>query len=712
MKLRLALGVCVFAFLGAHVSARTLHWRSLEVQATLDGDGVLHVLERQNIVFDGDWNGGERRFRLEPGQQLTLASVTRIDPETGAKTPLADGNLSQVDAYSFVDSKTLRWRSRLASDPPFSNREIDYVLDYTLSGILEKRGGGYRLDHNFVFPERDGPIEHFTLDLALDPSWKATPALPGHWEAGPLPPGRGFVVSASLQSSRSVAPSAIRTVPLLADRRLAMLLIGFALLVFGVHYWLHDRARGRFAPLLPVSQVDHAWLKANVFDILPEEVGTAIDDDVGSPEVAAILARLVAEKKLQSETTSGAGGKTTLRLTRLADGRNLSGYEKALVDGLFFGEETVTPDDVRSHYKSSGFNPAKLIEQDLRARLAAKGAFSDTISPPSRWRSLLFLFAAVGFGAQTIRHHVPTDAPALFAFLFSSAFCALIGLLLAKRSAESFRPFGPALLVGVVILSDPLDHRGRTSDDRLLPDPVRRVHVPHADVRELGIPPGDVARRGRANGAPAAPRNGALVFPGPAPVRAPGPRRLLVSLSPRARPRFGRRPLVEELRGGRDARSRRLDVVRLVVFVRLGWRVDGRRRKLRRRGSVGGLGGRSRRLLRGRRRAVVFVGRRRGLLRRGRRRRVVSRARERKTVTAAGRQGTGQIPCAIWVRKAATIAAITSPNAIVLPSRRAPPAGALTGSPGAGRRAPRACPRRPTRRRGTAARRRPASATP
>ena len=136
-----------------HPPAR-LHWRSIEVRATLDGDGLLHVLERQNIVFDGDWNGGERRFRLRPGQQLTLAGVTRIDPETGAKTQLADGSLSQVDAYSFVDSKTLRWRSRLPSDPPFSNREIDYVLDYTLSGILEKRGGTYRLDHDFVFPER------------------------------------------------------------------------------------------------------------------------------------------------------------------------------------------------------------------------------------------------------------------------------------------------------------------------------------------------------------------------------------------------------------------------------------------------------------------------------------------------------------------------------------------------------------------------------
>ena len=457
MKLRSALGIALLASVcSPAASARTLHWRSVEVQATLDGDGVLHVLERQNIVFDGDWNGGERRFRLEPGQQLALAGVTRIDPETGAKTPLVDGSLSQVDGYSFVDPKTLRWRSRLPSDPPFSSREIDYLLDYSLSGILEKRGGAYRLNHDFVFPERDGAIEHFTLDLTLDPSWKAGSPLPGHWEAGPLPPGRGFVVSASLRSTRSVAPAAARSVPMMADRGLATLLIAVAILIFGVHYWLHDRARGRFAPLPPVSEVDHAWLKSNVFDLLPEEVGTAIDDDVGSPEVAAVIARLVAEKKLKSETTSPASGeKPTLRLTRLAADRDFQGYEKALVDGLFFGEKSVTPDDVRAHYKSSGFNPSQLIEKDLREKLAAKGAFSDTFKPAAAWRSLLLFLAGLGLGLATLRHPAATDGRAVFIFLFASAFCAGLGVMLAKRSSESFRPFGPALLFGVALVLVP-----------------------------------------------------------------------------------------------------------------------------------------------------------------------------------------------------------------------------------------------------------------
>ena len=449
MRASLAAGLIV-AGLPVSASARSLHWRSLEVRARLDADGLLHVSERQNIVFDGDWNGGERKFRVEPGQALTLAGVTRIDPATGAATPLAGGGLSAVDRFAFVDAKTLRWRSRLPSDPPFSNTEIDYVLDYALSGVLEERGGAYRLAHDFAFPDRDGAIDRFTLDLALDPAWRPEGSFPGHWEAGRLAPGRSFVVEATLRSAAASPPARVRHVSILGDRRLAWLLVAAALVVFGVGYWLHDRARGRFRPLPPLDTVDERWLSENVFDLLPEEVGTALDDDVGRPEVAAVIARLVAEKKVRSETERDSA-KPTMRLTRAAPLSAFSGYERKLVDGLFFGQESVTPEEIRAHYRSSGFNPATLIAADLQARLAARGAFGDTARPPSKIRSLLFFAVAVAFGALTIRRHVPTDAPAVFIFLFSSAFCVTIGIALAKRSSESFAPVSGFLAAGALI---------------------------------------------------------------------------------------------------------------------------------------------------------------------------------------------------------------------------------------------------------------------
>src|ERR1019366_9664228 len=55
---------------GSALAQKSLHWRALDVKARLDADGSLHVVERHAMVFTGDWNGGERSFRLFPGQRL------------------------------------------------------------------------------------------------------------------------------------------------------------------------------------------------------------------------------------------------------------------------------------------------------------------------------------------------------------------------------------------------------------------------------------------------------------------------------------------------------------------------------------------------------------------------------------------------------------------------------------------------------------------
>ena len=62
----LSLGACVALFAASPAAARELYWKKLEVGATLDSQAVLHVVERQHMVFTGDWNGGERRFSVSP----------------------------------------------------------------------------------------------------------------------------------------------------------------------------------------------------------------------------------------------------------------------------------------------------------------------------------------------------------------------------------------------------------------------------------------------------------------------------------------------------------------------------------------------------------------------------------------------------------------------------------------------------------------------
>ena len=140
----------VFLFAPAALWAeKSLYWRAMDVRARLDADGRLHVTERQAMVFTGDWNGGQRDFRVNPGQSLKLEGIWRMDPETGKRKPLSEGDLSEVDHYGWKDRHTLRWRSRRPSDPPFAGTEIDYEIAYTLSGILLRQGDSLRPGQRF-----------------------------------------------------------------------------------------------------------------------------------------------------------------------------------------------------------------------------------------------------------------------------------------------------------------------------------------------------------------------------------------------------------------------------------------------------------------------------------------------------------------------------------------------------------------------------------
>jgi hypothetical protein len=93
--------LCALLFVAAPgialAQARELSWPSISVTATLDADGRLHVAERQEMRFTGDWNGGERIFSTRLGQKVAFRSITRLDPVTGASREMHSGSLDQVD---------------------------------------------------------------------------------------------------------------------------------------------------------------------------------------------------------------------------------------------------------------------------------------------------------------------------------------------------------------------------------------------------------------------------------------------------------------------------------------------------------------------------------------------------------------------------------------------------------------------------------------
>src|SRR5262249_50295903 len=163
-------------------------------------------------------------------------------------------------------------------------------LHYKLSGSLLKEDDQYRIDHDFAFPDRPGPIERFTLNLNLDPVWQTLEKYQNWYSAGPLEPGKGFVVNIPLRYSGSVAPTAIdsRRPPEIILAVVAILGI-FALLV--VAFLMRERSLGRFASVDPIG-IDSAWIENNILTYPAEVVGAAWDGRIGASEVVALIARM------------------------------------------------------------------------------------------------------------------------------------------------------------------------------------------------------------------------------------------------------------------------------------------------------------------------------------------------------------------------------------------------------------------------------------
>jgi uncharacterized membrane protein YgcG len=376
----LALLGCLAAVPAAR--GRELHWRSLDVHARLDASGALHVVERHAMVFTGDWNGGERKFRIFPGQRLTFEGLARIDAD-GQAHGLSPGDLSAVDEFAWKDPTTLRWRSRLPTDPPFQETELVYEISYVLTGALVKEANRrYVLDHDFAFPDRTGAIERFDLDLSLDPAWKPEGRLPGTLSRGPLPPGEGVVLRIPLAYEGTGHPAVSRAVAGAGLRLAAFLvLLGATLFLYGA-FRAREKRLGRYGVLTPPGSIDRGWLEDRLFPLAPEEAGALWDETIGPPEVASVLARLAAEKKI--ETHAEGKKKLSMRLLEPLDG--LKSYDQELLRGFFFdGRTQVDTDAIRSHYRSSGFDPVSRLRPSLERRLQRLPDFGDRSSAPPRW---------------------------------------------------------------------------------------------------------------------------------------------------------------------------------------------------------------------------------------------------------------------------------------------------------------------------------------
>lgn len=428
---------------------RTLRISELAVEARLDARGRLHIRERQGMVFDGAWNGGEVSFDLRTGQAFDFQSIARVDPATGERIPLTEGDLDDVDEYSW-EGGTLRWRSRLESDPPFANEEITYELEYALAPVLARDGDDYRLQHDFAFSNRPD-VDRFRVDLALDSAWSSPFGRNIREEASPLPAGRGYTLTVPLEYAGAEEPLAAPRPPPAAVRgpiALGALLVPL-LVLLGLRR--RDRELDQMAPETPPDEIDASWLETHIFAYPPEVVGTAWDRDVGQAEVAALLARLVAEGKLGSRVDPD-DKEPVLHLTRNVPLSDFEEHERELLEGLFFdgGDQTDTA-SVREHYEKKGFDPAARIRDALLGQLSHLPGDGRVRRP---WLPGL-LVAAAGVAAAVLVPDGPGRAAVVAVAVALLAATALIALALAATLSKRVAGRRGFAIAVVVVLAVP-----------------------------------------------------------------------------------------------------------------------------------------------------------------------------------------------------------------------------------------------------------------
>jgi uncharacterized membrane protein YgcG len=127
----------------------------------------------------------------------------------------------------------------------------------------------------------------------------------------------------------------------------------------------------------------HQWLQHSLLAMRAEVVGAAWDDKTGSAEVAALIARMTAEKKI--ETVPGPSPRLRLLVPR----ESLSDYERLFADQLFVSGDEIDKQTLSTYYQSTGFDPAAVLRAPLRA------AASKLVNAPRRLMSAVFIVAGV-----------------------------------------------------------------------------------------------------------------------------------------------------------------------------------------------------------------------------------------------------------------------------------------------------------------------------
>jgi hypothetical protein len=214
-------------------------------------------------------------------------------------------------------------------------------------------------------------------------------------------------------------------------------LVAFLLLLLGLRLWFIRREEriGRYAP---PPDVDRLWLERNLLGMKPEVVGTAWDDTTGEAEVAALIARMAMEGKIEN-----LPGKEP-RLKLLVPRESLEGYEWEFVDAMFIAGDEITPKQLKKQYAATGFDPVTPLRAPLQkaaGQIVGNAKFGSGC-------------AAVVIGSLLIAALAPgtfARIAGVVAFLISAGLASVYRTQLGGKTAASFLTF-PLALFGMLVV--------------------------------------------------------------------------------------------------------------------------------------------------------------------------------------------------------------------------------------------------------------------
>lgn len=150
--------------LPATAADRELTYQRIEVRMTLNKDTSIDVVETQQVLWSGAWNGLYRNYKLTRAADVKILSVRENDQEYKRGSVETKGGYIVEREPGHVHVK---WRSRNVDAPPYNNDKTTFHVRYTLTGAIAQDAERDVLHWNPIISERTHPLKEARVTLEM-----------------------------------------------------------------------------------------------------------------------------------------------------------------------------------------------------------------------------------------------------------------------------------------------------------------------------------------------------------------------------------------------------------------------------------------------------------------------------------------------------------------------------------------------------------------